>query len=138
METKYIEKVNKIILKSEEEINKITGMSCSLLLNLEADVSILEVRKLIEREMNVTYKEIAGRSRIKQIVVARYIYIWFLRKHYKKTLLSIANELNRDHTSIIHAMNAMQQWVDTKDYLVCIPLNHIHNLLIGKQNENSN
>jgi len=138
MKTEHIERVNEIINQAEDEIRELTGMACSITMNLEADITIVEIRKLIEEELNVTYKEIAGRSRMKHIVIARFLYIWFLRKHYKKTLYSIAEELGRDHTSIVHAMHAIQEWFDTKDYLIMIPFKHIQNILNSRKIENKN
>ena len=47
-----------------------------------------------------------GPSRERRFVRARWLAAWLMRKHYKFTLEQIGHALNREHTTITHAIEA--------------------------------
>jgi len=129
------EQVESIIKEAEEKITKITGCNCKLTENLNREISIEEFKKMIEREFDVKFTSIEGRSRINKIVVARHTYIWFSRKHFRKTFPSIAAELNRDHSSIMQAVKAVDNMIETKDPLYYSHINFLKQKLHYNETE---
>ncbi|MEA3450277.1 MAG: helix-turn-helix domain-containing protein [Bacteroidota bacterium] len=52
---------------------------------------------------NVAEKAIKRKTRKKEIVEARHIAMWFMKKHTKLTLENIGKKFNKDHSSVSHA-----------------------------------
>jgi chromosomal replication initiation ATPase DnaA len=63
-----------------------------------------EILQVVANCNGVSMEDIIGKTRKNEIVDARFMYIKFLRKAYKMKKVALAKELNRDHTSIIHAL----------------------------------
>lgn len=60
-------------------------------------------------------EKIIGLERYKQYLEARHILIFFLRKKLKMTYMEIGKFLGRDHTTIIHSVNKVQDLIDVQD-----------------------
>jgi chromosomal replication initiator protein len=53
-------------------------------------------------EVDIT--SVLSRSRKRELVVVRQVFMIFLRHHRQMTLTGIAKLLGRDHTTVIHAI----------------------------------
>jgi chromosomal replication initiation ATPase DnaA len=134
MRTEHQEQVVAIIKKAEAEIAQLTGMGCNIFYKLQSEISIDQVRHAIQEEMNIPWSQIAGKTKPLNIVIARYIYIRFMRNHFKRTFTSIAKDLNRDHTSIMQAMKTSTNLIGNNDYVICTPLYNIEKTLYHNEN----
>lgn len=64
--------------------------------------------------LKLTVEQIRGKSRSKEFVYARHLIFYFLRKHTTLTLKSAGELFNRDHTTVIHALENLQDIMDTE------------------------
>jgi chromosomal replication initiator protein len=61
----------------------------------------------------VSEEAIKGRNRKKNRVLARHFYMFFLKeKEIFKTLKEIGAQVNRDHTTALHAINKLNHWIE--------------------------
>lgn len=74
------------------------------------------VRKAVTEYFQVSWVDICGRSRIRNIVNARQVYMYFLIKYLGVTLHETGREVgNRDHTTAIHSHTTIQNYMDTHE-----------------------
>lgn len=67
--------------------------------------------KIIEKVANhyqLEIKDIKGKSRKRAIVKARFISIYLIKNGTSLKLKTIADMIGRDHTSVIHALQTIQ------------------------------
>ena len=69
----------------------------------------------IEHVTGYNYTKLKSKSRKHEIVLARFVCYKLLRQYTKLSLLQIGNTFNRDHTTIMHGLRALQDMLDTKD-----------------------
>lgn len=58
--------------------------------------------------------EVVGKRRLRHIVKARYIAIYLIRKRTDLTLTAIAHLFNRDHTTVIYAIQTIEEVLSLK------------------------
>ena len=63
-----------------------------------------KILRIIAKEKNVNLELILTKSRDRDLVESRFIYIKALKTIYEMNLVSIGKELGKDHTTIIHAL----------------------------------
>lgn len=73
-----------------------------------------EIIHAVSAAMNVPAELIRARTRRRDIVEARFICAYLMKQHTKMTLTEIGWSLNRDHTTIIHALKAVGDRMDTE------------------------
>lgn len=73
----------------------------------------------------ITRENIKGRNRKRDVVTARHIAMYLLRNKTDLTLLNIGKKLYRDHTSVIHAMRKINDFIYINDEETMIALNTI-------------
>jgi chromosomal replication initiation ATPase DnaA len=64
-----------------------------------------EVLSIVSKSCGVTVNMIVSRCRERKSVDARYMFIAMMRSEFGYSLKEIGNMLNRDHTTILHALN---------------------------------
>lgn len=52
----------------------------------------------------VSVPAIYSKSRIRAITEARFVYMWYLRKEHNMSFQGIGFELNRNHSTVAHAV----------------------------------
>jgi chromosomal replication initiator protein len=60
--------------------------------------------KAVSQVFDISEKEIKSRSRKRNIADARFIYCYITKKKLHYTLNAIGSTINRDHSSVIHAI----------------------------------
>jgi len=74
-----------------------------------------EIIEVVGKFYNVTYKELTGNSRKKDLVNPRQIAVFLIREELNTSYPTIGNELGgRDHTTAMHAYNKVYQEVKEK------------------------
>ena len=74
-----------------------------------------EIIEVVGKFYNVTYKELIGNSRKKDLVNPRQIAVFLIREELNTSYPTIGNELgDRDHTTAMHAYNKVYQEVKEK------------------------
>jgi chromosomal replication initiator protein len=111
--------LNTIIARSQ-----LTGEPMTLPLAIEAlldtaasrrvHVTRDEVINAVLRHFDVGRRELAGRSRTKEIVLPRQIAMYLLRVETDASLLEIGDELGgRDHTTVLHGVRQIERSLPT-------------------------
>lgn len=68
--------------------------------------------EVLEAETGFTKEVIVSRSRTTDVVITRFIGMYILKKLTKMNLKSIGQTFNRDHSSVIHAMDGVRHWME--------------------------
>lgn len=77
-----------------------------------------KVKNLVSSYFNIPVKELSGSSRKQEIVYARSIVIYLLRTKYNVGLKKIGEYLgNRDHTTIAHAIDKIDDGIKMDEYI---------------------
>lgn len=77
-----------------------------------------KLKSLVASYFNIPVKELSGSSRKQEIVYARSIAIYLLRTKYNIGLKKIGEYLgNRDHTTVAHAIDKIEDGIKNDDYI---------------------
>jgi hypothetical protein len=60
-----------------------------------------KIKELILKELRV---DIAEKSRKREIIEARALYFYLVRKIYKRTMESMASDFDMNHATVVHAL----------------------------------
>lgn len=72
-----------------------------------------ETFRLVEQETGFNREVLISRLRKNEVVSARFIAIYVVKKLTRLSLKSIGSVFNRDHSSIIHALAEVSIWSET-------------------------
>jgi len=89
-------------IKNKDEIKKIKKFK-------RDRISLDDILLIIARNCNVNLKDITSRIRKREVIDARFIFINTLREQFNYTYEAIGEMLERDHTTIIHAVNTHRE-----------------------------
>lgn len=59
-------------------------------------------------------KDLESRSRVRELVFARHIIFYLIRKHTKMSLKSAGELFDRDHTTVIHSVDTLNNLMYTE------------------------
>jgi chromosomal replication initiator protein len=79
----------------------------------------------------MTWETLGGKFRKKELVLMRQLFCYFCKEwSILPTLTSIGNEINRDHTTVIHSIQQIKDLIDSKDELTL----QIYNFILNHKN----
>lgn len=113
------------------ELNRLIGIM--LMPNEKINKEILtkaHVREMVCDYFNLPWDKISGKKRNREYAAARFTYMWVCRTVLGASLTSIGNDLDRDHTSVIHGLQSVRNLMDTKDELMTNAINNIRERII--------
>jgi chromosomal replication initiation ATPase DnaA len=87
------------------------------------ELALQEFRNDLCRELGVTWHDIVGSRGKSNICEARFIYIYLRYVIYKDSPKAIGKELDRDRTTIIHALQAIEDRIHSNDQVFMSRLN---------------
>lgn len=76
--------------------------------NKKKHIGIEDIQKYVADKYGVKLSELKGKSRKKEIVNPRQIAMYLSREILSDSLVTIANSFDRDHTTIIHGIEKIQ------------------------------
>lgn len=119
-----------ILDKCQEEVVKLTGVDVSVYFRLKFHrLTTNELANIICEVCDVKWDELVGKSRKTHYVVARHLFCYFSFFYQKQKLRRIAEVLDIDHTSVIHARDKVVTLLSVNDELYCIPAAEIKQLI---------
>jgi chromosomal replication initiation ATPase DnaA len=65
----------------------------------------------IETETGFEADDLRSRKRNSELIIARFITVFVIKKHTRLTLKCIGREFGRDHSSILHALDEVKNWL---------------------------
>lgn len=75
------------------------------------------IESMVSEYYAIEIEDMVGRKRDRDIVTARHVSMWLLRKYTVNSLKKIGLLFNRDHTSTIHAVKHIDELLETDDRL---------------------
>ena len=75
-------------------------------------ITIDKVLNDVAEEFKVTKEDIVGKRRLKQFVEPRQVAQYLIREKMNKTLESIADIFNKDHSTIIYSVKNVNNLLD--------------------------
>jgi chromosomal replication initiation ATPase DnaA len=106
--------VQDILDDASNKISEVMGEPVRVHFNNGAN-SIVKLKSTICEYYRVNWSEIQSKSRVHEIVIARQMFCWFGSTHYNYKKTYMAAHLNRDHSTVIHAINTVRDILDTKN-----------------------
>ncbi len=85
------------------------------------------IKEAVYRCTGVSFEEIKSRKRFKNIVEARHLFHYFVRRKTPYSLKDIGAISKRDHASVIHSVNTIYNWLETDEEI------KVNTALIGYQ-----
>jgi len=85
--------------------------------------------KVICCSTDITIDEMKGKNRKREIVTARHLFFYFVRRMTQSTWASMGEYLGNDHTTAIHGENKIQDLLDIKDESTIEAVTKIEELL---------
>ena len=101
--TSEIYKLKARIAQLEKEIRDLKGMPLKM--------NWHDITQEITKQFGVTEQDILGRRRTRLIVVCRQIVQHYLRNTTGAMLSDIGRAMCRDHSSVIHSCNLVDNWL---------------------------
>lgn len=130
--------LRQILDQCQKDIMELTGIPVTVSYKLKFHhLSTSSLIQIICEVCEVSWVNVMSKNRKISLVVARHLFIYFSLLYQKKTLTTIADFLQyKDHTTVIHARDKVQNMIDSHDDLY-MPLiieikTRIDNLLIPK------
>lgn len=113
--------INKIIWDAEEQLTAICGSKVNVLVKIPTvqELNFITLQQKVCEAFDVSWKNVSGRGRKKSdnTVYARFAYCYLCKRLLPHLSLSAIGETigGRHHTTVIHAVAAVQDYLDTKD-----------------------
>jgi chromosomal replication initiator protein len=82
--------------------------------HVESEINIDYIQKFVSEFFNVPVELLKDKTRKREIVVARQVSMYFAKEYTNMSLKSIGSFFgNRDHSTVIHAITAINDLMDT-------------------------
>lgn len=75
-------------------------------------VSAEDIQQIVADHYRVKLSDLRGKSRKREYVIPRQIAMYLCRDILSISLVSLANEFNRDHSTIMHGYEKIQEMID--------------------------
>jgi len=70
----------------------------------------------IEDKLGIDYGQLTGKSKPEEVVEARHIMMYLMRKVDLMTFKAVGKVFNRDHSSVIHAVKRVENAQAARDF----------------------
>ncbi len=82
--------------------------------NINKEINIENIQKIISDFFNIPMTQITGKSRKRNIVIARQLGMYFSKQMTNFSLKAIGNQFgNRDHATVLHSIKTVNNLIDT-------------------------
>lgn len=118
--------VCKMLRDTENSISSLIGHKVKLEMNIsEKELTETYLQVLVTTKCKVSWAEMIGRSRKQHIVLARQIYSYYAYHHLCQTSPYIGQALKRDHSTILHYLSMVSQYMRVQDEMFQKKFNEI-------------
>ena len=105
--------------------------------DIKKDPLFNKIIYFVGKEVDYSIEELKIRSRKREFVFPRQLYMFFLQRHTKITLNDIGRIFERDHATVLHAKRVVNNLIDTDRRIKNIFLN-IENSIVVYKSKNIN
>ncbi|XWN35023.1 MAG: chromosomal replication initiator protein DnaA [Roseivirga sp.] len=84
---------------------------------IDTEVSMDYIQKTVASHYNISLEDLKSKSRKRELVTARQVAMFFVKKYTSHSLKSIGYYFGgRDHSTVIHALQAVNDMLDTEPH----------------------
>lgn len=141
-----LQAIYSIVTKAEDSIYEIIGNRVKLIPHVETKINDdkvniikkdLQLRQIICTVTGFKWEKIISKSRKRELVNARFMYAFFAKKMLSGvTLKTIGQTIGgRDHTTAIHAIQTVNDMVDTNDAVTLDLIEKITSKILENENK---
>ncbi len=87
----------------------------------------------IERILGISYTKMIEKTRRREVVEARQIYMTLMRKHTSSTLKEVGDKINLDHATVMHGIRVVKNYLEV-DSKFADSFNAIEQVLLAGTN----
>ncbi|MFL5808074.1 MAG: helix-turn-helix domain-containing protein [Flavisolibacter sp.] len=106
--------VQQILDDASNRISEVFGKEIRVFCNASMSNNIKRLKEVICFYYNITWEQVLVKNRKQEVVMIRQLFSWFAVKHFNYSRVFIGKELGRDHTSIVHALQTVEDMIWTK------------------------
>ena len=101
------------LMRKEIDLDLAKQTVQTLVQDIENEVSIDYIQKIVSEYFNITLDEIKGKSRKQEIVLPRQIAMFYAKEMTNYSLKAIGNQFGgRDHSTVIHAIQTVNNLLE--------------------------
>lgn len=114
-QVRYLEsKVENIESKYQKEIERLKTMIINPIHKMNKNKELLEILQKVCDASGIMPHDILSKTRKREIVIARQLFCYITVKYFNYTLKNVGNFLNRDHSTVVHSVNAYTDYLQMK------------------------
>lgn len=122
--------INRIISICEHQLRELVGVPVKVRIDVATkELNAVVLQGLVCDAFGVTWYQMISKSREAPIVTARHVYWWLSIQWLGRSLVSLAKEMDRDHTTVISARNKVQELLEVGDPLITTRIESIEQKL---------
>lgn len=115
----------------QDELREATGKPELILMAYEplrvdvvnGKLPLESIIQMVCEETGIELSEVLSRTKKREVVIARQLICYFSKTHTGLSLKKIGEALGgRDHTTVIHSCQTIEDLLDTKDRAICAPV----------------
>jgi chromosomal replication initiation ATPase DnaA len=128
--------VNDIIEKAKQDITNAIGRTATIILRLK--VNHLNPELIIQQvctTCKVTWSQVVNKGREREYVTPRHLICWLITHYCGLTPDKIAQFIHRDRTTVLYAIENVNNMLDTNNPMYVHPLVEIEKLLLNIVND---
>jgi chromosomal replication initiation ATPase DnaA len=125
--------LKELLDETQEKIQSLIGKPVSVHYEIRKhESSLLDLMDMVSAVGGVSVEEIKGHTRERRVLVWRQVYCWYGYHWCKRTLKEVGVSINRDHTTVITAIDRVNNMIDTNDELYTMPMEAVKEKIIAK------
>ena len=114
-QVRYLEsKVENIESKYQKEIERLKTMIINPIHKMNKNKELLEILQKVCDASGIIPHDILSKTRKREVVIARQLFCYLTMTFYNYTLVQVGRFLNRDHSTVIHSVNAYTDYLQMK------------------------
>ena len=117
--------VQNILYQASKKIRAVTGAEITVIIkdNINSSLNARQIIKsktqdFVCQEFGVNWLQILSKSREQERVEARHVYMFLMSNHLKQSLVETGKDCNRDHTTVIAAVEKIKGYYEVGDQIV--------------------
>lgn len=114
-QVRYLEsKVENIESKYQKEIERLKTMIINPIHKMNKNKELLEILQKVCDASGIMPHDILSKTRKREVVIARQLFCYLTMTYYNYTLVQVGRFLSRDHSTVIHSVNAYTDYLQMK------------------------
>ncbi len=109
---KFFSKLNKVPITQELAISALTDIIAP-----KEALNMDRILTVVSNYYGVTVEAVKSKNRTKELVIPRQVFAYLTRELTQNSVATIARKLNRDHTTILHAITKVEKELNENEEL---------------------